>query len=433
MEYESRSTSEILSHFAQSPYIFEERDNFFFLNLAFLLCCSIRFFSVELNLLDRLHHLALWVKQRISQLNLFESRLSWNSDERRQTEIITTRLYVVLLSLCITIASIYTSSIFQTEVFTVKNPSKATFDEINKNPSWSPTLACPCQNLTIPYRRFVQISPRFHQICSSDFVSSDHQWIKLFSPFLFDDTYPYDGFRRFITPQFRALASLCTIANGTVTDALSAFMSSALISEQAMSMDTVQSQITSAVAQFELSTTRAFTMTFNHVKDMVTGNRVISSSLSNWYFADTYGLVPFTNVPRSYGNGTCLCDKSPTCSAPAWIDQWVIPGFRVGCYPVESLLQSTLECLYDIECINQIIPNDTRSSIAFQALDKALSSSTVTVESLVDTLMRSDGWKLNINYDHYYSACAPLNVRTRASDVLMACMFSQPLWGFLAA
>ena len=289
----------------------------------------------------------------------------------------------------------------------MKNPSKATFDRIDKNPSWSPTLVCPCQNLTIPYRRFVQISPRFHQICSSDFVTSNHRWITLFSRFLFDDTYPYDGFRRFVVPQFRALASLCTIANGTVTHALSAFMSSELISEQAMSNDTVQSQIASAVAQFELSTTRAFTMTFNHVKDMVTGNRVISSSLSNWYFADTPGWVPLTNVPRSYGNGTCLCDKSPTCSAPAWIDQSVIPGFRVGCYPVESLLQSTLECLYDIECINQIIPNDTRSSIAFQPLDKALLSSTATVRSLLDTLM-IDEWILNITYDQYYSACAPL-------------------------
>lgn len=344
------------------------------------------------------------------QFNLFESKLSWNDHERRQTEIITTRFYLILLSVCVIIASIYTSSIFQTRVFTVKDPSQATFDELHSNPRSSPSLACPCQNLSISYGRFIRIAPRFHQICSSDFVISNSQWVKLFSQSLFNDSYSHDNYLRFMAPEFRALTSLCTIANETVTDALAVFMSNTLISELAEPIEFVQSQITSAVAQFQVSTTEAFIIMFNHVRDTVKGISLISSTLSNWYLvrSEESGQQSreISILPRSYGNSSCSCDTNAACSSQASIDEWLIPGFRVGCYAIESLLQSTLECLYDATCISRITPNDPPSSMIFRPLDSKLSSPTVTIQSLLDALM-IDEWKLNITYDHYYTACAP--------------------------
>ena len=368
------------------------------------------FLSAHIAFLERVRHLAHRLKKHMLQFNLFESKLSWNDHERRQTEIITTRLYLILLSVCVIIASIYTSSIFQTRVFTVKYPSQATFEELHSNQRWSPTLACPCQNLSIPYNHFIRIAPRFHQICSSDFVISNSQWVKLFSQSLFNHNYSYDDFRLFVVPQFRALTSLCTIANETVIEALSVFISNTLISAQAEPIEIVQSQISSAVAQFKLSTTEGFIIMFNHVKDIVKGNSLISSTLSNWYLADM--IVSIRNsgevdiLPRSYGNNTCSCDTNSTCSTQASIDEWLIPGFRVGCYAIESLLQSTLECLYDATCISRITPNDPPSSMIFRPLDSALSSPTVTIQSLLDALM-IDEWRLNITYDRYYTACAP--------------------------
>jgi hypothetical protein len=196
-----------------------------------------------------------------------------------------------------------------------------------------------------------------------------------------------------------------------VADARTAFLAGNLITEQAGPNGTIQSKITSAVTQFKLSTTGAFTMMFNQVQDMIKSNRFLSSTMSNWYFPEfvalTLSLDKAKNFPRSYENGTCSCQKSPTCSSPAWIDQWRVPGFRVGCYPIESLLHSTLECLYDIACIHQLMPNNTESTMIFRALDPALSSSNVTVHSLVEALL-IDEWRVKIDYDHYYAACAPL-------------------------
>jgi hypothetical protein len=368
------------------------------------------FLSAPLQFLDRTRAIALALKKRTLQFNLFESHISWTDLNRRQTEIFTTRLYVVLLSLCIIMMSIYMSSILQSKVFTLKNPSKQTFDELNSNPRYSPTLQCPCQNLTIPYSRFIQISAHFHQICTSDFVVTNSQWIKLFSGFLLSSGYSYDDFRLFLIPQFRALASLCRSANETVTDAVNAFLAGNLITNQADPNETVQSRTTSIVSQFKQSTTGSFTTIFKHVQDMIESNRFLSTTMSNWYLPDILVLVFRTeevkNLPRSYENGTCSCQKSPTCSSTARIDQWHVPGFRVGCYPIASLMQSTLACLYDIVCIQQLMPNDTGSTMIFRALDPALSSSNVTVQSLVEVLL-IDEWKVNINYDHYYAACAP--------------------------
>ena len=40
-------------------------------------------------------------------------------------------------------------------------------------------LTCPCSNVAIPYHKFIRLTPIFHQVCSSDFVTES--WINLLS------------------------------------------------------------------------------------------------------------------------------------------------------------------------------------------------------------------------------------------------------------
>ncbi|CAF2973125.1 unnamed protein product [Rotaria sp. Silwood2] len=89
------------------------------------------------------------------------------------------------------------------------------------------------------------------------------------------------------------------------------------------------------------------------------------------------------------------------------MDEWLVPGFRVGCNPIESLLQSTLECLYNVTCIDKIKPNDSTSDMIFRALDSTRSSPNMSVQSLVDALL-VDRWETNVVYEYYYRQCAPL-------------------------
>lgn len=92
----------------------------------------------------------------------------------------------------------------------------------------------------------------------------------------------------------------------------------------------------------------------------------------------------------------------------AAINGWIVPGFRVGCYPLESLLQSTLECLYDVTCITKLKKRDKYSNATIRPLNSSRSSPNTTVQSLMDAFLVDD-WGYNITYDHYYAACAPLS------------------------
>ncbi|CAF2046750.1 unnamed protein product [Rotaria magnacalcarata] len=121
------------------------------------------------------------------------------------------------------------------------------------------------------------------------------------------------------------MTSLCTIAQVIVNDDLSAFVSSIMISKRAESIETIQTQISLTVEQFQLSTSDSFNLMFSYVVDMVYGNRLISSILSNWVL-EPYVLdwiienIEFSVLPRSYGNDSVFCEISSRCSTSAAID-----------------------------------------------------------------------------------------------------------------
>lgn len=73
-----------------------------------------------------------------------------------------------------------------------------------------------------------------------------------------------------------------------------------------------------------------------------------------------------------------------------------------GCYPLEALLQATLQCFYDQECID--------SNGAFRALNSTSSSSrfdvNTTIGSIFQTLMIEE-YLNTTSYENYFAQCAP--------------------------
>ncbi|CAF3670349.1 unnamed protein product [Rotaria sp. Silwood1] len=163
--------------------------------------------------------------------------------------------------------------------------------------------------------------------------------------------------------------------------------------------------------QYRSSTSRTFVETFDLIRNIAQGNGIMSSTLSNWYFPvleAEYTFTPLWTEPRSYDTTNCSCGTNASCSEPAIIDGWHVPGFRIGCSPFEALLQSTLECLYNTTCIERLQSIYQMSNITIQALNSTLSNINATVQSLIDRLM-VDWWETSIFYDRYYSACGPLS------------------------
>ncbi|CAF3367477.1 unnamed protein product [Rotaria sp. Silwood1] len=346
---------------------------------------------------------------------MFESDLSLDDHNRRKREILTTRLYLLLISLAVAILIFYTSLAVQIQLVTVHKPSQAIFDQLRFNPRYVSTLECPCQNITISYNAFISIKAHYHQLCLSDFVTENHIWISLlYSPRAGRD-YSYDDYRHFALPQFRLLAALCTLANETISESIDLFNTNVMINEKVQFHETIESKANATLTQFRISVPRTFVRKLDFIRNIAQGNGIVSSILSNWHilslnttFSRRTQWPSLWPEPRSYGNGNCSCATNAMCTSPAAFNGSIVPGFRVGCYPLEALLQSTLECLYNISCINMLRFLYNHTSFTVNPLNSTLSSFNSTVQSLVDRLL-VDQWETNVSYEQYYRACTPLS------------------------
>ncbi|CAF0944231.1 unnamed protein product [Rotaria sordida] len=360
---------------------------------------------------DRFYHAYNLLKEKALEFNLFEHQGTNDNAYHLKTQIISTRIYLLLLILSISILIVYTLLIGDIKYVTIQYPSLNTFEQLESHKIYSSTLNCLCQNLSIQYDTFISISYRLHQLCSSDIFSIN--FLNLIYNPLNTFNYSYFDYRLFILPQFRWLNSLCTLANSTFNDALIVFYSNTLVTGRVQSRTTIQIQIDTALTHFYLSTSRAFLRALDFIQQVSQGNGIISEIESNWYFTSRIEPIQYASLwtePRSYydHNSSCSCSINHMCTSVAMIDEWIIPGFRVGCYPLQSLLQSTLECLYNQTCLNQLKSIYFNSDLTFQSLDPTLSSPNVTVQTLINKLL-VDRLEHSIDYNQYYSSCAPIS------------------------
>jgi hypothetical protein len=91
----------------------------------------------------------------------------------------------------------------------------------------------------------------------------------------------------------------------------------------------------------------------------------------------------------------------------------VVPGFVIHCSAMESILQSTLECLYsNTNCLTDVLLyyiNYTAIAVPVSPLNISQlirTSSNSTVAVLADNLFIEE-WKTTISHMNYFRACAP--------------------------
>ncbi|CAF2635901.1 unnamed protein product [Rotaria sp. Silwood2] len=188
-----------------------------------------------------------------------------------------------------------------------------------------------------------------------------------------------------------------------------------MISEKVQFRETIESKVNATLNQFRISVPRTFGRKLDFIRDIAQGNGIVSSILSNWHFHSLN--TTFTRrtqwpslwpEPRSYGNDNCSCATNAMCISQAVFNGSIVPGFRVGCYPLEALLQSTLECLYNITCIDMLRFMYNHTDFTVNPLNSTLSSSNSTVQSLIDGLL-VDQWETAVSYEQYFETCAPLS------------------------
>ncbi|CAF3921398.1 unnamed protein product [Adineta steineri] len=358
---------------------------------------------------DRIRQIFPLVKTKLLNLNLFQTRSTNPHTIRKQ--LFTTRFYIIILIIIFPILLSYILLNQKSVTVTVKLQSLDQYNNLRMK--YPTTITCPCTDISIRYNQFIELNPSYHQICSSDFVSQ--QWFE----YLYDENKAHEkSYYATASAQFQILSSLCKQAQEAVNSSLIQFYATKLTSSELISSDLLQIQVDTGVNSFK----KAMPQTFNQALDMLSsfihGNTFMSTYETNWKFTVlvTYSEAPIYTNPQSYGN-SCSCATSLKCSQQAVLNDTLnitLPGLLIGCYPLESLLQSTLECLYNEQCLNLILiffGNQISNESSFEILNSSLLSESSfqmneTVQDMVDRLFVNE-WNIIHSYQNYYEQCHP--------------------------
>jgi hypothetical protein len=369
------------------------------------------------------------LKAYLINLNLFKPTDGTNEDEHQhRSNVLSTRVYLVVLILTVIGLALGLWLTLQTTKVEVRHPSK---DQVKALPI---DAQCPCSRLSISYREFIILEASFHQVCSSDFVSD--RWIKTtFSASNLNNLYPAD-FRTIASAQFQVLASLCRLSKRNVLDSLTSFYATSLVGSQVLSEALFESTVQASIKQFQSTMHNSFQSQLQLVSKMTFGNQLISglktSILPTYVYNEFLELslgsrwpIPYISENESY----CYCFKDYNCRRfsgfydafggyidfiilgnNAMILQVEILGFFVGCMPLNSLLQSTLECFYNQTCLNKILSliSTNNSFTAISLPERSLFKQNSTVQAIVNRTMVQQ-WTENISYDKYFVQCAPIS------------------------
>ncbi|CAF4240698.1 unnamed protein product, partial [Adineta steineri] len=213
---------------------------------------------------------------------------------------------------------------------------------------------------------------------------------------------------------FQALTAFCQLSNQTIANRLIQFYSSQYVSAFVTPLQLFQSQTQAFVSQFISSMTNDFLLSLLTIRKTTQSNSLFSGRQTNYYLISQSDDYVYT---YSYSYGNCSCASSATCAygCPIYDSNnskviFTVPGIYIGCYVIEALLQSNLQCFYNKTCINQVQSYFTYYlSMNLTTLDSSLLvrfSMNSTMEELVDALMVEE-WNSSIIYDGYYNECQP--------------------------
>ncbi|CAF3686110.1 unnamed protein product, partial [Rotaria sordida] len=309
-------------------------------------------------------------------------------------------------------------------------------DESDNDALYPSTTTCRCSQTSILYSQIVSLNARFHQVCSSDFVSE--KWFSSLFNVNTSNYYPLD-FRLMASAQFQILSILCRISRQAVIDALKEFAATTMLSPSALSRDVVNIYVGTSIEQFQKTTLDSYRSHIHFILSILAEQRFISALRTNFYTRSVLGSNNFVTFPAIYPqqidptqsssilNETCQCDRTNNCIYPAGIYNqsrsiipnevfsldasplFMIPGFQVGCVPQNALFQSTLECFYNQTCLDIVI-SLTGALRTISPLNISNSNSrfspTTTIAILFDNLM-IESWENSIDFATYFQTCAP--------------------------
>lgn len=397
------------------------------------------YFLRSVSMRDRLNNTFRFVKYNLVTLNLFQSipRATDQNILRQQRYI--TRIYLLLLAASVMTIIISTSITGQTIYFNVDSPTLKDFLRLSRH--YASSLTCPCTQTAIDQRLLSFIEPRFHEICSSGYVSP--AWINLrFENVSSPIRYTRDVRHHWQT-HFQLISTLCQMADMTMEDALRSFYRTKFVTTHMLSIRSFETQMELIMAHFKRTVPQSFQRTLALIKTNFEINQFITPI--NAEFALIKGntidillsfLIHFwrgeigctASADENESECICISTSLKTCYRSIVIygneARTPIPGMFQTWFPLQSVLLSTLECLFNNTCLShvrRIIHPAVVSSINFTTLKSSASSS--DIDDLAENMF-IESWNNRTSFDSYFKQCRPntcqYNVHTRLNLVYVA-------------
>ena len=300
--------------------------------------------------------LGFWKK--ITSMNLFDSDSNNVFVAERERKM--TGLYIFLLAFSFTALAFYTGLPGTINTYAIKNPSQS--DYLHLQAKYSDTLECPCRNSRIRYSNLIQISIKYHQICTSNFVAP----FFIAQLFIFNatQTHPHD-FMGMSGVHFTHMAVFCQFYRSYINTTYASFLDGEFIASKLVIPEMFETQLNS-----ELLNTNSLIQSYldggiSSAIDILTNSYLISSAYTS--FSLKIATDGSTQIePTGFLN--CSCIKDPkTCSTDAAFYAYSpvngslellfkMIGLRLGCSPFQSTFQSSLACWYSLECYQTVRP-----------------------------------------------------------------------------
>jgi hypothetical protein len=361
-------------------------------------------------------------------LNLFQSVPPSQDENILREEHYTTRLYLILFILSLIILTVFTTINSQTIRVIVKSPSSEDFIKLHEQ--YPKILHCPCSQTTIDQKFICRIKPEYHEVCSSEFVSSNWiniQFLRSSRTILRTDDIRYQS-----EFHFQLLSTVCHMASQIIEDSLHSFNQTQFVTSEALSRQSFQTQVDSIVADFKRILPASFELVIQLIKVNFQINQFITPMNSDFWYdgIDAKGdkyiqllLFVYRRAEEQHdliNNG--ISDETDLCTSYSDFECYQntiinedgvnnnITGLVQTWFPFQALMMSTLECFYYDKCLSQIkqFINTTRSPTNFTILKSSLNKNQYDrIEALANHLF-IQSWYNETFYESYFNQCHPL-------------------------
>ncbi|CAF1682640.1 unnamed protein product, partial [Adineta ricciae] len=239
------------------------------------------------------------------------------------------------------------------------------------------TLLCSCSTITIRYENFISNNITNHPICSSILMKSEWMFALYFKE---ASQYGVWDFRTTAYSQFKLLSSFCSFSKEIISQTQNEINNNELITLHLLSFEQFQTEVNERIEYFKNSSASRMITFLNYLKNTNNKHYFVSALNTNLvvqtgYYeqnGDRYFKAREVKYDDAEDGMTCnedslitrvVLNPLPYQSIPYSIrhqikslpNSIIVNGFLTGCTPLEALLQSKLDCLYEVKCLQLLV------------------------------------------------------------------------------